>query len=105
MGHAKELITMDVYGDNANIIPEEIPELLSYMEEVMQDKSRDNDNESTMQDIMIDVDRYLPEKEYWKMRIQIKVHKFHKVDIRRTNVCFGIDKWGTIWYNQSRFIP
>lgn len=30
MGHAKELITMDVYGDNANIFPEEIPELLSF---------------------------------------------------------------------------
>ncbi|MCC8103998.1 MAG: hypothetical protein LIP11_17710 [Clostridiales bacterium] len=28
MGHAKEIITMDVYGDNANIIPVEIPELL-----------------------------------------------------------------------------
>ncbi len=62
MGHAKELITMDVYGDNANIIPEEIPELLSYMDEVMPDKSRDDDNESNMQDIVIDVDRYLPEK-------------------------------------------
>ena len=62
MGHAKELITMDVYGDNANIIPEEIPELLSYMEEVMLDKSRDDGTESTMQDIMIDVDRYLPKK-------------------------------------------
>ena len=62
MGHAKELITMDVYGDNANIIPEEIPELLSYMEEVMLDKSRGDDTESTMQDIMIDVDEYLPKK-------------------------------------------
>ncbi len=62
MGHAKELITMDVYGDNANIIPEEIPELLSYMDEVMPDKSRDDDSESNMQDIVIDVDRYLPEK-------------------------------------------
>ena len=31
MGHARELITMDVYGDNGNIIAEEIPpELLSY---------------------------------------------------------------------------
>ena len=29
--HARELITMDVYGDNGNIIAEEIPpELLSY---------------------------------------------------------------------------
>lgn len=33
MGHAKELITVDVYGDNRNIIPDEIPELLSYMED------------------------------------------------------------------------
>lgn len=35
MGHAKELITVDVYGDNQNIIREEIPELLSYMEDAM----------------------------------------------------------------------
>ena len=56
---------MDVYGDNANIIPEEIPELLSYMDEVMPDKSRDDDTESTMQDIMIDVDKYLLEKKIW----------------------------------------
>ena len=34
MGDARELITMDVYGDNGNIIAEEIPpELLSYIEE------------------------------------------------------------------------
>ena len=62
MGYAKELITMDVYGDNANIIPEEIPKLLAYMDEVMPDKSVDDDTKSTMQDVMIDVDRYLPEK-------------------------------------------
>ena len=53
---------MDVYADNANIIPEEIPELLSYMEEVMPDKSGNGDSESNMQDIMIDMDVYLPEK-------------------------------------------
>ena len=62
MEYAKELITMDVYGDNANIIPEEIPELLSYMEEVMPDKSTGDDTESTMQDIIIDADKYLPKK-------------------------------------------
>ena len=62
MGHAKELITMDVYGDNANIILEEIPELLSYMDEVIPDKSRADDTQSALQDIMLDVDRYLPEK-------------------------------------------
>lgn len=41
--HARELITMDVYGDNGNIIAEEIPpELLSYMEEVLPEKKKDN---------------------------------------------------------------
>ncbi len=35
MGHAKEMITVDVYGDNRNIIPEELPELISYMKDVM----------------------------------------------------------------------
>jgi len=62
MGHAKELIAMDVYGDNANIIPEEIPELLSYMNEAMPDKSRGDDSKSNMQDVVIDADRYLLEK-------------------------------------------
>ena len=53
---------MDVYGDNANIIPEDIPELLSYMDEVMPNKSNKDDVESDVQDIMIDLDSYLPEK-------------------------------------------
>lgn len=55
MGHAKELITMDVYGDNANIIPEEIPELLAYMEEVMPDKADKSIGEKDVEDIVIDV--------------------------------------------------
>nr|WP_302029073.1 hypothetical protein [Eubacterium ramulus] len=43
MGDARELITMDVYGDNGNIIAEEIPpELLSYIEEVLAEKKKDN---------------------------------------------------------------
>ena len=37
-----------MYADNANIIPEEIPELLSYMEEVMPDKSGNGDSESNI---------------------------------------------------------
>lgn len=59
MGHAKELITMDVYGDNVNIIPDEIPELLSYMDEVMPKKA-DSKTENSIQDIVIDVRKYLP---------------------------------------------
>ena len=67
-----------MYGDNANIIPEEIPELLSYMDEVMPDKSKDDDPGSTMQDIMIDADKYLP-KRHREKKIQIRgFHKFYK---------------------------
>ena len=62
MGHAKELITMDVYGDNANIIPEEIPELLAYMDEVMPNKSDRTDANSSAHDIMLNIDEYLPKK-------------------------------------------
>ena len=53
---------MDAYSNNANLILKEIPELLSYMDEVMPNKSRADDSESIMQDIMIDVDKYLPKK-------------------------------------------
>lgn len=41
MGNAGELITVDVYGDNVNIIPEKIPELTSYMDEVLPGKAKD----------------------------------------------------------------
>lgn len=51
---------MDVYGDNANIIPEEIPELLSYMEEVMPDKADRSNSEKDVEDIVIDVTDFLP---------------------------------------------
>ncbi|MCD7737107.1 MAG: site-specific integrase [Lachnospiraceae bacterium] len=59
MGHAKEIITMDVYGDNANIIPEEIPELLSYMEKVMPHREEAEDDDISK--IEIDVSRFLKE--------------------------------------------
>ena len=56
MGHARELITMDVYGDNGNIIAEEIPpELLSYMEEVLPEKKKDNTED--VLDTMINVEK------------------------------------------------
>ena len=58
MGHAIELITMDVYGDNGNIIAEEIPpELLSYMEEVLPEKKKDN-TENVL-NTMINVEKIL----------------------------------------------
>ncbi|MCD8098627.1 MAG: site-specific integrase [Lachnospiraceae bacterium] len=59
MGHAKEIITMDVYGDNANIIPEELPELEAYMEKVMPKKAEEEEAAEDISDILIDVDKYL----------------------------------------------
>lgn len=62
MGYAKELITVDVYSDNANIIPEEIPELLLYMGEVMPKKEDDCGIKSEVLDIVLAVEDYLSQK-------------------------------------------
>lgn len=62
MGHAKELVTMDVYGDNKNIIPEEIPELISYMEDVMPEKKERYDPKDRVLDTVIEVEKYLSDK-------------------------------------------
>ena len=35
MGHAKEIITMDIYGDNKGIIADCVLEIQDYMEEVL----------------------------------------------------------------------
>lgn len=63
MGHSKELITVDIYGDNSNIIPEEIPELVSYMADVMPDKKEEQDLKSCVLDARIEIEQYLPRKE------------------------------------------
>lgn len=62
MGHAKEIITMDVYGDNVNIIPKDIPELRSYMEEVLPEREEADNTEDNIKDTMIDLDGLLPDK-------------------------------------------
>jgi len=77
MGHAGELITIDVYGDNANIIPEEIPELISYMDEVMPKKAvqhidSEADGEEVL-DTLVDMEGFLPEK---VMESNLKIKKW-----------------------------
>ncbi len=57
MGHASEIISVDVYGDNKNIIPDEIPELLKYMDEVL--PKEENDEYNSVQDTLIDVSEYI----------------------------------------------
>ncbi len=59
MGHAKELITVDVYGDKRNIIPEEIPELVSYMADVMPKKKGKQDLKDNVLDAGIELEQYL----------------------------------------------
>lgn len=60
MGYAKELITVDVYGDNQNIIPEKIPELLSYMKDVMPKKNDTPNQQDKILDADIAMEEYLP---------------------------------------------
>lgn len=57
MGHAKEVITVDVYGDKANIIPDEIPGLLEYMDEVLPKEAEGNTDEFF--DIVADTSDYI----------------------------------------------
>lgn len=57
MGHAKEIISVDVYGDNANIIPDEIPELLEFMDEVLP-KEAEGETDRLL-DVVADTSCYL----------------------------------------------
>lgn len=41
MGHAKELITMDVYGDNRGIITDCVDEIQAFIDEVIPDEAED----------------------------------------------------------------
>lgn len=63
MGHAKELITMDVYGDNKGIIEDCIEELQPFIDEVMPGADIDQDDELLTEnmDIVIPVETYLNE--------------------------------------------
>lgn len=61
MGHAKELITLGVYGDNSNIIPKEVPELLSYMEDVVPKKDTQQNMGANVLDTVIGVGPFLSE--------------------------------------------
>lgn len=61
MGHTKEIITLDVYGDNKVLAGEEFPELLEYMEEVLPEKQKEEDKAMGLADVVIDVSEYYGE--------------------------------------------
>lgn len=59
MGHAKEIITMDVYGDNKGIIADGVPEIVDFMEEVLPKQEQQEEFKESLLDIVIDTDRYI----------------------------------------------
>ena len=59
MGHAKELITMDVYGDKRRIIADCVDELQPFIDEVMPDLDEDERIATENLDVMISVEDYL----------------------------------------------
>lgn len=59
MGHAKELITMDVYGDKRGIIADCVDELQPFIDEVMSDPDEDKMIATENLDVMISAEDYL----------------------------------------------
>lgn len=59
MGHSREIITMDVYGDNKGIIADGIPEMEEFMQEILPDIQTDAVNDQT--DVLPDIGKYLGE--------------------------------------------
>ena len=60
MGHAKEIITMDTYGDNQNIIADGVPEMEVYMKEVLPDPEAEKRFRQELLEIVPDVLDFLP---------------------------------------------
>ena len=59
LGHASEVITIDVYGENRNIIADGIPEIEEYMREVLPDLEQEKLFQQELLDIVVDVSEYL----------------------------------------------
>ncbi|MDE5777043.1 MAG: tyrosine-type recombinase/integrase [Lachnospiraceae bacterium] len=61
MGHAKENITMDVYGDNQGIIAGCVPEIADFMDDVLPGQEADDEFKEELLDIVVDTSGYLVE--------------------------------------------
>lgn len=62
MGHAKEIITIDVYGDNSNIIEDGVPEINAYMETVLPEPEEMEQFKNELLEVVVDVAGMLPEE-------------------------------------------
>lgn len=61
MGHAKEMITMDVYGDNQGIIADCVPKIANFMDDVLPEQKADDEFKEELLDIVADTSEYLVE--------------------------------------------
>lgn len=61
MGHAKEIIIMDVYADNRGIIADGVPEIEEYMKEVLPNLKEIENFKKELLEIVIDVTEFLPD--------------------------------------------
>ena len=58
---AKEIITMDVYGDNQGIIADCVPEIADFMDDVLPEQKADDEFKEELLDIVADTSEYLVE--------------------------------------------
>lgn len=61
MGHAKEIITLDVYADNKSIIADGVPEIEEYMKEVLPNVGEIENFNNELLEIVIDTSELLAE--------------------------------------------
>lgn len=59
MGHATELITLDVYGDNREIIADCVDEIQPFIDEVLPIKEADKQLEDEILEIEVPIEDYL----------------------------------------------
>lgn len=59
MGHAKEIITLDVYGDNREIIADCVDEIQPFIDEVLPNENLDLELQTENMDVVISAEDYL----------------------------------------------
>ena len=59
MGHSKEIITMDVYSDNKNILADGVPEIEAYMKDVLCEADREGKFKQELLEILPDINQFI----------------------------------------------
>lgn len=62
MGHSKEIITMDVYSDNKNIIADGVPEIEAYMKDVLCEADKAGQFKQELLEILPDVNQFIQDE-------------------------------------------